>query len=445
MISVPFGSNNIFNNMDIQGYMTLNGNNILSNSNVDGQVGQYILNIESGSPEINDTTFTNLHNGFSFNSPGIFFHNNLIDTFTSQAVYQGTLNNNYWKSYTGIDANHNGYGDTAFVIGSLSDLNPLMDVESGYVKNTTGVPIFGALVKQESAQYRNTTTDINGSYELSTIGRDNISLNASKEGDGFDVESFFYNSYNANFTLNYTVPYELGSFNAYGNVQYINISESNFPQDLEDAYVAINSTLYDYTDASGNYEIHNITNGTYSIYATKIGFDNVSHFISNTSNVVNFLLHQNSTNFSMSTPYIEGSIIKSVYSPDVNLWSNPYFVWGNYNYSGTIIKSSCLYLGSNIFGCTLAPGSYSFNMSYSDYNSYVNHGGLLYYTTSINVNTDTEAVSGGNFRMNVSTRDDDLENNTWTYLFIIALIFAGIYILSFGDKRRMSKKKVYER
>lgn len=63
-----------------------------------------------------------------------FYHNNIINNAVhsayieeSENVWNDTLEGNYWSDYTGTDANHDGIGDTAYIIDANNiDNHPLM-------------------------------------------------------------------------------------------------------------------------------------------------------------------------------------------------------------------------------------------------------------------------------------------------------------------------------
>lgn len=68
------------------------------------------------------------------------YHNDFIDN-TSPGFVLGENNNvwddgypsggNYWSDYTGVDADGDGIGDTAYAVGGIIDRYPLMNPTSG--------------------------------------------------------------------------------------------------------------------------------------------------------------------------------------------------------------------------------------------------------------------------------------------------------------------------
>lgn len=146
--------------------------------------------------------------GFSFGADsGVSnnIYNNTILTNTSGSFganwypYISSFGN-YWSLYTGIDANGDKIGDTPMELGTNDDNYPKMDRESGYVKYSNGSVVSGAAVSQIGATYRNTTSDANGYYALSTIGRDTVTLFAQK-GAAFGNATVTYDATNANITI----------------------------------------------------------------------------------------------------------------------------------------------------------------------------------------------------------------------------------------------------
>jgi hypothetical protein len=134
--------------------------------------------------------------------------------------------------------------------------------------------------------------------------------------------------------------------------------------------------------------------------------------------------------YNMSTPTIDGQSLKSVYSVPVNLWDNPYFVWGNYVYTNTTTKKECLYKGNNVFACDLLPGVYTFNMSYSSFEDY-NSTSSIFYTQNIHLGNGTTKNFNAD-KMNILTREKTLKEESYTYLYIIFLIIIIIGLASFG-------------
>lgn len=195
---------------------TSNDINIYNNNfSVSSSYGVVVLG--SLSKENNHHIFNNTFygaNGFEGSSSSDnsnYIYNNYFFVSNSQVEantnWYPSLNfiGNYYSQYIGIDVNGDKIGDTPMETGTNDDNYPLMDRESGYALNNHGTPLSNASVYQSGATYRNTTTDLNGHYNLSTIGRNTVLLIGNKtnffEGN---ITTIFDNLF-ANITLN---PYD---------------------------------------------------------------------------------------------------------------------------------------------------------------------------------------------------------------------------------------------
>jgi hypothetical protein len=166
-----------------------------------------------------------------------------ISTVTNCLPYSGTIGN-YYYNYAGIDENGDKIGDTSH----NGDLYPKMDRESGYVKNAYGIPVDNATVTQISATYRNTTSDANGYYALSTIGRDTVTLYAIKDAV-YGNATVNYDAVNANITI---------GVSGYNNTNTIIFSSDSNPDNVITS-VPMNVTFWVNTweayDTSGIYHL----------------------------------------------------------------------------------------------------------------------------------------------------------------------------------------------
>ncbi len=165
------------------------------------------------------------------------------------------------------------------------------------------------------------------------------------------------------------------TFSASGYVYWAEIDGTT--DALENALVKINETLFDFSDALGNYQISNVPNGVYTIYVNKTeAFSTTSGTTSDSSPDNDFtLLYAKPL---MGAPYVSGSnTIYGTYSHNIypiTLWNNPVYIWGEYRYddlNGTAqdkpYYKTCSYISGSIFECPKdANRAYTFRFIYSD-------------------------------------------------------------------------------
>jgi hypothetical protein len=241
------------------------------------------------------------------------------------------------------------------------------------------------------------------------------------------------------------------NYSIYGYTKFTDTN--NITYTLPNTLVQLNSSINTTSNISGYYEFFYPLNDEYNIIASKgDAYDIKSTYIehNNHSDSINFTLNYSKP--SLTTPIIDGAFLKSTYSHNfktISLWENPYFVWGNYVYTNASTKKECLYKGNNVFACDLLPGTYKFNMTYSDiynYNLYLYHPTL---TTNRTFSTGYIYIEDGSlsfnntFKLNPRTRETNLNNNVYDYLFIIIIILGIVYITGFNKRRRILK--VFER
>jgi parallel beta-helix repeat protein len=131
-------------------------NNFISNNLLNNAFGGFYL-IDSQNNFIWNNAFNTsgygIHFIYSFNNS--LYYNNIVNNANNSLVEPNDANNiwnsekkysyiyngrtfennlgNYWKNYTGIDANRDGIGDTPFVIGEYNvDYYPLMEPIENY-------------------------------------------------------------------------------------------------------------------------------------------------------------------------------------------------------------------------------------------------------------------------------------------------------------------------
>jgi parallel beta-helix repeat protein len=126
--------NNVANNYDGIGLDSTSGNT-LSGNNVTANNQYGILLNSSSNNVLSGNNVTNSEYGIelSASSSNFIFHNNFVDN-TNQVSTEFSANTwddgsrgNCWSDYNGIDANHDGVGDTPYVIDANNvDHYPLM-------------------------------------------------------------------------------------------------------------------------------------------------------------------------------------------------------------------------------------------------------------------------------------------------------------------------------
>ncbi len=126
-------------------------NNTVRENEIYGDTSGVALVNASSNVICNNTIMTSLNNGiFVFLSSGnAFYHNNLTNRIQvyidSLALWNNIWDNgypaggNYWSNYNGTDENHDGIGDTPFVIDANNrDRYPLMSSWNGTLGNVSG-------------------------------------------------------------------------------------------------------------------------------------------------------------------------------------------------------------------------------------------------------------------------------------------------------------------
>lgn len=240
--------------------------------------------------------------------------------------------------------------------------------------------------------------------------------------------------------------YNSTSFNATGNIKYKDVDDSL--NNLQNAYVYINSSVYDYTDINGNYEILNIPNGEYTLYVNKSNAYNTSSIqISQTSSINNFTLLFSKPG--IGSPYISGNFIKGNYFHNfktMKLWENPYYVWGKYELENNeTINKVCGYVNIT-FQCDVIPNqNYTFYFNFSDiynYNLESWHpsltGNRSFNSTTIIIHNGTIQTESGFKTISILPqfeREKILKNDFFDYLFIMFMTLLILFIISFGKRK----------
>jgi hypothetical protein len=241
------------------------------------------------------------------------------------------------------------------------------------------------------------------------------------------------------------IEYSLPSINILtGKVTYLDTD--NVIKNLPNATVYFNSTLNTTTDSNGNYSLSNIPFGNQIIYVSK----------NNAFNIVNATINLNistTQNFQLtyskpylSIPIISGNYIQSTYSNNIKtmqLWSNPYYVWGIYNFTSANITKPCLNVVlTNTFQCDLVQNSnYSFHLQYSDiYNYDLNTyhptltGNRNFVTSSLYI-SNGQILNSGNIKsislLPQGERENYLKGAFPDMLLVIIVIFSLCVIISF--------------
>ncbi|KPQ40965.1 MAG: hypothetical protein MPEBLZ_04491, partial [Candidatus Methanoperedens nitroreducens] len=341
----------------------------------------------------------------SFNAGGYFYNNTVLGgTIYLDSVnfnyFSGSIGN-YWYSYDGIDENGDKVGDTPYL---YQDDYPKMDRESGYVSYPNGTVVPNATVEQVGATYRNVTTDVNGRYNLSTIGRPVVSLKASK-GTSNLTSSFNYDNQSANFTINGSYP--VPEITSWGNTNTgdanvsMNYSASmtvnfnvttdqnldNFKWYINDVYYSGDYLGHNYSDLNyyfvvpGNYEVKvtgNNTNGSIEDFVWNLNFvgsiyDPSGYIFDNSGNSVNNALITLS-NLTWSDPCY-GTHCKS---DAFGYWNTDIYVNGTYDYviyrkGYTTLTGSQIYtIGGTDYNYTLTPSEGVIHGFVSEYSNQQN-------------------------------------------------------------------------
>ena len=130
--------NNIANNILYGILLFYSSNNIVSGNNIaNNSIDGICLRTSSNSNSIVGNNIAN--NGYGINlysSDNLFYHNNFLNNTVQVYLTPGYANvwddgypscGNYWSNYTGVDSNHDGIGDTAYIIAENNTDNfPLM-------------------------------------------------------------------------------------------------------------------------------------------------------------------------------------------------------------------------------------------------------------------------------------------------------------------------------
>jgi len=249
---------------------------------------------------------------------------------------------------------------------------------------------------------------------------------------------------NGNIELRPYITYDLiqsETFTATGKITFQDVDNTIY--NLPNALVYYNSTLYDYTDSNGYYSISGIPNGSVNLFVNKSNAYNIATIsVSNTSTIGNAQLL-----FSkplLSFPTLSGNYINTNYSHNfkaMNLWENPYFVWGIYTFgTGEIISNQCINSFSTTFQCDLPQNTNAtFYFQYSDiynYNLSNYHptltGHRIFNTSSISllsgqiVNTEESVKS-----ISLLSQEDREAylSNSLPDMYLIMIIFITICII----------------
>ena len=143
--------NNITKNYDIGIVTEYSSNNSLSLNNItSNSVGVYLYYSSNNSLSLNNIT-SNANYGIYlyYSSINRIFHNSFVGNTVQASVDSSGYTNawdygypsggNYWSTYSGSDANHDGIGDTPYVIGANNiDRYPLMSPSAFAFEGATG-------------------------------------------------------------------------------------------------------------------------------------------------------------------------------------------------------------------------------------------------------------------------------------------------------------------
>jgi hypothetical protein len=371
-------------------------------------------------------------------------------------------------------ANINYGNDTSLEIGSwdTGDTITYIDLTQNYL-NDTGVSLYLYQIGSDGNNSINiySTTIFNESNltynnkpnAISLLGTQYLSngwniINISSFNryifiNTTTAKSFYSSEYSTEYLRPYIASYYLPNPPTLsGYTKFIDVNGTIYS--LPFTQVRLNSTTTTTSDTNGYYEFVNINYNIYNMTASKNNAYSIKNqFMNFTSTNTNLNFTLNFSKPSLTTPFIQNNLIESIYSHNfktIQLWENPYFVWGIYDYNGTIQKQVCTYKLNNTFACDLLPGKYKFNMSYSDvynYNLATWHptlsGNRTFNTAYIYIEDGQLINNIINNKLPKATRESTLSSNLITYLFIMFIVILVIYTLSFNHKRR--QLKVYER
>lgn len=240
-----------------------------------------------------------------------------------------------------------------------------------------------------------------------------------------------------------------------GHVTYEDVDGSTY--DLPNVRVGISSEKFDFTDASGNYLIEDVADGTYTITVNRSAAFNVkaeSVVVAGASLVRDYELSFSKPQ--LTVPAFTTNYLESTYSHNfktMNLWENPSFVWGEYYYDAYRNTSNdhnyyeqCVNVRGNVFACN-APktsSSYTFRMVYSDmYNMNLSqwHPSLTGYRnfTTERLYVQNNTLVGDTFKtisnLPQVQRETIVRGYFWEAVFWLFVVFMIIVFLSFSDKR----------
>ena len=303
----------------IAGVVRDNNNNPIAGATVSTNTGNYSTTTAAdGSYRIGNVT------------PGTYNVTAQKNGYTSQTQYNKTVTAG---QTTTVDFN------LTLVPGTIA----------GTVKDTNNNPLSGATVRTTTGGY-STTTNSSGQYTLSNVVPGTYSVEASKSGYLSQTQSNVQVVSNQTTTVNFSLPPNVG------RIQGVVNDECGDP--LGGATVQTTSGGYSTTTAAdGSYTLNNVVAGTYSVVASKSGYQ------SQTNNNVSVTAGQTTTsNFQLAMLTEEDVLV------------NGSFEGGFYSFWGGSMANS--------WGATFRSSEHGSNCQWSAYNA----GGGVGYTQRVYLN-----------------------------------------------------------
>jgi fibronectin type 3 domain-containing protein/nitrous oxidase accessory protein NosD len=258
IFSFVSGNNITGNNYGVELSDTV-GNNISANIVANNYYGIWFGPQTAENVVVSNNITYNLHSvymsgGYYGSADNVFYHNNFVGNIYSVSPpsgYSNTWDNgypsggNYWSDYTGVDANHDGIGDTPYVIDANNEDNyPLMNEWSPHP--TQAAFDFGTSVSPVHAGYIRVTESTSYSAASGYGWSSTAGLDSRDRSGPDDLRCDFVFS-SAEHTFN--VDLSNGVY-----IVAVVIGDQNFIHDRIDVYAEGALTINDLTASTGSFQ-----------------------------------------------------------------------------------------------------------------------------------------------------------------------------------------------